>query len=107
MLFGRVIGWLLLLAAAALLAHDIVAWRQGGEFAPLVLGQLWFSIDRASLNLVQAVIQRYVAAWLWDPVIETALLAWAFAVFAAAGALLLWLCRRRRDEPGRWRRRRR
>ncbi len=32
-------------------------------------GELWFSLSSDSLNLVQAVTQRYVSPSLWDPTI--------------------------------------
>jgi hypothetical protein len=95
MVIGRLIGWLFLLAALAALGRDLFDWYRTGAFAPLVVGQLWFDLHPASLNLVQAVIQRYVAPWLWDPVITTVLFFWAFAALAVPGLLLLWLCRPR------------
>jgi len=52
---------------------------------------LWFDLDRSSLNLVQAVVQRYIHPFLWDPIIVTILLCWAFAVLLVLGALILAL----------------
>jgi hypothetical protein len=95
MFIGRVIGWLLLLAGLAALGRDLLDWYRTGAFAPMVAGQLWYDLHPASLNLVQAVIQRYVAPWLWDPVITTFLFFWVFAVLAVPGLLLVWLCRPR------------
>src|SRR5579872_5047239 len=95
MIIGRVIGWLLLLAGLIVLGRDLLGWADTGQFVPIAAGQLWFNLDHASLNLAQAVIQRYVAAWLWDPVIETVLLWWAVPVLAVPGLVLLMLCRRR------------
>ena len=34
----------------------------------LLLGDLWFSIHQKSLQLIQPMIERYIAVWLWDPV---------------------------------------
>jgi hypothetical protein len=93
---GRIIGWLMLLAALAVLGRDLVVGYRTGVLAPVVVGQLWFDLDRASLNLVQAVIQRYLTPWLWDPVVTTFLFFWAAPTLAVPGLLLLWLCRRRR-----------
>ena len=95
MVIGRVIGWLLLLAAAVVFMRDLIGWYDTGVFAPTAAGQLWFDIDRSSLNLVQAVIQRYISAWLWQPVIATILLGWAVLVIGGPGLLLVWACRRR------------
>ncbi len=96
MLVWRLIGWLLCLAAAAVLISDLGALLSSGRYAPLVLGELWAMIDRASLNLVQAVIQRYVWPWLWDPAIVAVLLLPVWVVLALPGAALAWRFRRRR-----------
>lgn len=50
-------------------------------------GELWYRLDVASLNLVQAVTQRYVTPWLWDPV-AVAVLQWPAWVVASIPALL-------------------
>jgi len=70
-------------------------WRSDGAGLSLrPLGQLWYSLDSASLNLVQAVIERYLLPALWDPLLLT-FLTWAAApVFAVLGLLCLWLVRR-------------
>jgi hypothetical protein len=56
---------------------------------------LWYQLNRSSLNLVQAVIQRYILPFLWDPIIVTVLLSWAFAVLMILGVLLLVVFRKR------------
>ena len=48
-----------------------------------------FDVDRFSLNLSQAVVERYVASWLWQDVVAPLLLMPAWAVPAVAGAALL------------------
>ncbi len=75
---------LLLALPAAALAH-------GASSA----GELWFRLDAASLNLVQALVQRYLTPALWDPAIVTLLQwpAWLVAAIPAAlagGACALW-----------------
>jgi hypothetical protein len=95
MVVGRIIGWLFVLAAIAAAARDMVAWYDTGTYQAMPLGQLWFELDKASLNLVQAVIQRYLMPELWDPVIVSLLLAPAWSVFAVPAIVLLVLCRRR------------
>ncbi len=101
MIVGRVIGWILLIAAIAVLARDVFVWLDTGSLAMITAGELWFRIDNSSLNLVQAVIQRYVFPALWDPVIVTVLLWPAFLVIGVPGLLLSWLCRPRiRRKPG-------
>ncbi len=96
MIIGRMIGWLLVLAALVVLGRDVIAWHETGSFEPVVIGKLWYDLHPASLNLIQAVIQRYVIPGLWDPVIVTVLLWWAAPVLAVIGLLLVWLFRARR-----------
>jgi len=93
----RVIGWIFVLAGLAVLARDATVRIDTGRWAPIALGQLWYELDRSSLNLVQAVIQRYVSPFLWNPVIVDILLCWTFAVLLAVGAVILLLTSRRRS----------
>jgi hypothetical protein len=79
----------------AVLARDIFVWIDTKHWAPIALGQLWFDLDRSSLNLVQAVVQRYIHPFLWDPIIVTVLLWWAFAVLMVLGLLILALSGKR------------
>lgn len=50
------------------------------------LGVDWFNLSPSTLNLAQATIQRYVHPYVWDPVIQTILLAPSWVVFG-----ILWL----------------
>jgi hypothetical protein len=95
MIVGRIIGWLFVLAAVAAAARDMVAWYDTGTFDPMPLGQLWFNLDNGSLNLIQAVTQRYLLPELWDPVIVNILLLPAWFVFAVPAIVLLVLFRKR------------
>ena len=95
MIIGRVIGWIVLLAGAAVLVRDGLVWIDTKHWAPIALGQLWYQLNRSSLNLVQAVVQRYIHPFLWDPIIVSLLLSWAFALLMILGVLLLVLFRRR------------
>ena len=95
MIIGRVIGWIVLLAGAAVLVRDGLVWIDTKHWAPIALGQLWYQLNRSSLNLFQAVVQRYIHPFFWDPIIVSLLLSWAFAVLMILGVLLLVLFRRR------------
>jgi hypothetical protein len=95
MIVWRILGWIMLLAGLSALVRDVVAWLNTKVWAPLALGQLWYEINRSSLNLVQAVIQRYVSPFLWDRIIVNLLLCWAFAVLIGLGATILLLVRER------------
>ncbi len=99
-MIGRIIIWGILVVALILLGRDVVLWLDKGRFTATPLGQVWYSLDPGSLNLLQAVIERYVHPYLWDPIIFT-VLAWpAFAVIgvpALALALIAeWRARRRK-----------
>jgi len=93
MVLLRVVGWGLIAAALLCAGWESVASLQAGQWTPTAAGELWFRIDSASLNLSQAVIQRYVAPWLWDPAIVTVLLAPAWLVLGVPGLLLARLGR--------------
>jgi hypothetical protein len=95
MIVGRLIGWVAFLAGAAVLVRDVLVWIDTKHWAPIALGQLWYQLNRSSLNLVQAVTQRYIHPFLWDPIIVTVLLSWAFAVLMILGVLLLAVFRKR------------
>jgi hypothetical protein len=88
-MIGRLIGWIIFLSGAAVLVRDVLVWIDTKHWAPIALGQLWFDLHRSSLNLVQAVVQRYIHPFLWDPIIITILLCWAFAVLMVLGLLIL------------------
>jgi hypothetical protein len=92
----RLVGWIIFLAGLSVLVRDVLVWTDTKQWAPITLGQLWFDLSRSSLNLVQAVVQRYIHPYLWDPIIITILLCWAFAVLVVLGLLILALPRRRR-----------
>lgn len=103
---GRLLGWLLVLAAFASLVYDLIRVAQGGAFRLSPLGQIWFAIDPGSLNLSQAVVERYIWPPLWDPVILWVLQLPAALVFLLPGLLLLLSLgrsRRRFGKRGRFR----
>ena len=85
----RLLGILLLLGALAAGTKQFQLWAESGRFVPLALGQAWFNIDPPSLNLLQAVIERYVWPPLWDPVILTVLRWPAWAVLGLPALILL------------------
>lgn len=100
----RAIGVALLAAGLGIAIFDIVLWMVAGVLDPTTLGGMWFAIHKASLNVTQAVIQRYIAAWLWDPIIQWVLLQPAAAVLGLPGALLTWIGWPRRNQRPTFRR---
>lgn len=93
------IGALFLLAAAGAFGYELARQSEGEAFEFQPLGQIWFDIDAASLNLFQAIVERYITPKLWDMVILPVLYWPAFLVFLVPGLALFLLCmliRRRR-----------
>ncbi|MBZ0218083.1 MAG: hypothetical protein K8F25_16115 [Fimbriimonadaceae bacterium] len=62
-------------------------------FTPL--GEGWFSLHPPSLNLFQAIVERYTFPFIWDSIIIYLLLLPVWVVIAALGLLLLYIGRRR------------
>ena len=89
MIIGRLIGWIVFLTGAAVLVNDVIVSIDTKIWAPTALGQLWYELNRSSLNVTQAVIQRYVHPFLWDPIIVSILLCWAFPVLMTLGLLII------------------
>ena len=102
MKIARIIGWILLALALVMVGHVGLNALEGDGRGALALGELWFRIDQAcgtaSLNVFQAVVQRYIWAWLWEGVIQNLLTAPGWIVLAIPGALLAWFCRDRGRE---------
>jgi len=94
-LLGRILGWILVALALLALGGDGLRWLESGHLAFVALGEFWYRLDPGSLNLAQAIVQRYLWPPLWDPAAIT-LLTWpAVAVLGGLGFLLLVLFRRR------------
>ena len=95
MLLGRIVGWVLALAGVIIAIRDALIWYQTGTYPFTTGGELWFQLHRDSLNLTQAVVQRYLTPEIWDPGIQTVLLWPAFVPLLGLGIILLLLFRRR------------
>lgn len=63
------IGVGLIVLAVGAAGHDLASFAVSGRYDAATLGEIWFALDVSSLNLVQAVIQRFLHPGLWDPVI--------------------------------------
>jgi tetrahydromethanopterin S-methyltransferase subunit E len=90
----RVLTVLFLAATIAAAAIDVLS-----QVGMASLGQVWFTLSPETLNLSQAVIQRYISPELWDPGIIWFLGQPATVVFgliALAFFLATWLFGRRR-----------
>ncbi len=84
----RCLGWILMLLAFGVLGVELVSWSQTGHFRFYTFGQLWFNLDASSLNLAQAVTERYISVWLWDSVVSPILLWTALPTLLIPGLVL-------------------
>ena len=89
--FARVLGFLFLVLTLVILAADLVAAADGSKSEIMPLGALWYALDPGSLNLVQAVIERYIWQALWDPVLIGFLGLPAMPFFGCLGIVLIAL----------------
>ncbi len=98
MIVGRLLGWFFLFCALVLLGWDAVSSYSSGAWGFAVLGQRWFEVDQAlgsaSLNILQAGIERRISVGLWDNVMAPMLLWPAVLVFLVPGLVLTLLFRR-------------
>lgn len=101
MIFG-IVGRVLILLALVILGMGLWLWFSGADIgAPA--GKLWFTLDHASLNLAQVVVQRHLhLPGLWQDVILPFLLRpawevilWLFIATMTPGGVLVYLGRRR------------
>ncbi len=97
MVFFRIIGlWLLAMAFIAMVVDGIKSIA-ATSLVLTPLGQGWFSLHPPSINLLQAIVERYTLPFLWDPVLLTVMLAPIWLVFGLLGALFLYIGRKKRD----------
>jgi hypothetical protein len=98
MMILRVLGvWLLLAAMVALTVDGTKSLASGeGQWVVTPLGKQWFDLHAASLNTLQAAVERHIVPWLWDPVILSLLQVPTWVFFGALGFALYWVGRRRR-----------
>ncbi len=102
MIIGRIIGWLITAVALMAAGAEVVAALEDGGYRGLAIGELWYLLDRESLNVSQAVVQRYVLPALWDGVVFL-LLQPAWLVFGIAGPVIVLIFgsnRERREKAG-------
>ncbi|WP_282605935.1 hypothetical protein [Pelagibius sp. Alg239-R121] len=85
------------------LGRDLVAIAAGESFRLAPLGEVWFKLHSASLNMLQAGIERRIAPEVWDSVVAPALQWPTVLFFAVPGVLLLLLSRDWRGHKRRFR----
>ena len=85
------LGSVLVLAGLAVLGWEAWAAVMGAPLRLHPLGEVWYRLAPGGLNLTQAVIERYVWAPLWDPLIVTVLRQPAAPVLAGPGLIVVGL----------------
>jgi hypothetical protein len=91
----RILGWLLLFAGLVVFAGDLWTYLTVDRFTLQPFGEVWATIDRESLAILQPAIERHISVWLWESVIFPALLLPAAPVLAVLGLLLILVTRKR------------
>lgn len=82
------IGCVMVILALAALGHELVGYYETGTFRPIAAGEYWFKLDVGSLNFMQAIIQRYIHPFLWDPIIAGVLQWPAWSLLGGFGVAL-------------------
>ena len=96
---ARTLGWVLVILALAAFAYELHASIQAGGYRMIEAGALWFGLDVESLNLAQAIIQRFIHPYLWDPVVA-GMLQWpAWSLLGGPGVALVLAFPVRGDQP--------
>lgn len=92
--FGRALGFVLLVAAAATgFAQLLMIWA-AGAYRPVSLGSIWFNLHANSLVGFQALIEKNLGSLAWAP-IQFLLTQPAFLVLLVPGLVLVFGCRPR------------
>ncbi|WP_136657829.1 hypothetical protein [Nitratireductor sp. XY-223] len=94
----RAISLLALIVAVISAVVDTIRSVAASEVVITPLGASWYSISPDTLNLAQAVIQRNLHPYIWDPVVQWILLQPTWAVFIVL-ALFFYLIAWRKPRP--------
>jgi hypothetical protein len=90
MLIVRVLGGLLLAASLVAGGADGLRSLERGEIKLQTIGDVWFDISPTGINLVQAIVERFVHPVAWDPAAVFFLQMPASIVLFGIGLLVLF-----------------
>jgi hypothetical protein len=96
----RFLGLWILAAAFVWLVIDGTKSIAGNAVFFTQLGKTWYELNPNSLQLLQPAIERHVAVWLWNPVIQTVLEQPTWLVLGVTGSILILLGRRKKPLIG-------
>lgn len=83
----RLLAMFALAIAVVMAVTDATRSIAASDWVLTPLGQSWYSVSPDTLNLAQAVTQRYLLPALWDPVMVFILNQPGWAVFAVLALL--------------------
>jgi hypothetical protein len=92
--FFRFLAVVALAVAVILAVVDATRSIAASETVLTPLGTSWSAVSPGTLDLAQAVVQRYLLPALWDPVIVTVLAVPGFVVFLVLALLFFMIGRR-------------
>ena len=102
MILFRLLGRIFLLIAFAVVALGMLVWLAGHDVTQSA-GELWYLLEPGSLNLSQAIVQRYLHPSIWEELAVPLLqhpfweaLVLSFIVLLVLGSGLVFLARPRR-----------
>jgi hypothetical protein len=88
----RLLGFLFVAIGVIVAVLD---WRAAGRtvdaFVFRDIGTVWFALHRESLQLAQPAVERHISVWLWQKLLQPALLLPAAPTLMLAGLALLLL----------------
>lgn len=94
---ARSLSFWLFAAALVAFVHDGANSIAASELKIASIGEVWFGLSPPSINLTQAVIERYTLPFLWDPVLVSFLSLPAGIALMLISFLFAFLGRRRRS----------
>ena len=103
MILFRLLGRIFLMIAFAVVALGVLVWLAGHDVTKSA-GELWYLLEPASLNVLQAIVQRYLHPSIWEalavpllvrPFWEAMVLSFIFLLVLGSGLLFLASRRRR------------
>lgn len=92
----RILGFWLFAGAFVALVLDGARSITSGDLIVTPMGSTWFALHPDSLNLAQAVIQRNVHPYMWDPVMISILAAPTWLVIGVISLLFIAIGKKRR-----------
>ncbi len=90
---ARILGLIALAGAFAAAVLDGARLIANGAWAPTSTGAALDLLSPRALAVARAFVETWLGAWAWNDLVANALIAPAFAVLIAVGALLFFLSR--------------